>query len=255
MAFQIKIKIREIKPEIFRRLIIPEDITFKEMHQIIQAAFGWLDYHAYRFEFGDSVISIPDERFTAEELYGREMELLDSETTGIDMFFYDHNKGLYEYDFGDMWQHEVKIERVIIDEEVETDLPTCTGGARERPPEDVGGTGGYYEFLKTISDESDPERKETLTWAEKDTRGRIYDPEYFNINEVNRRLMYALENDYETAAEMLTGRGLTGVVSWGWTDAVVKIGNKPYSMEQIGNMMLRLGEGSRVTIKVVPPKE
>lgn len=232
-----------------------EDITFKEMHQVIQAAFGWLEYYAYRFDFGDSVICILGERFTTEELYGRGMELLDSETTGIEMFFYEYEKGLYEYDFGDMLQHDIKIEKVLIDKEEETDLPTCTGGARGGPPEDVGGTGGYFEFLKTISNRSDPERLETLSWAEKDTRGRIYDSEYFNINEVNRRLMYALDNDYETAAEMLTGRGLTGVLSWGWSDVCIKIGNKPYSMEQIGNMMLRLGEGSRVTIKVVPPKE
>jgi hypothetical protein len=93
-----------------------------------------------------------------------------------------------------------------------------------------------------------------LEWAEKDTGGRIYDPEYFSINEVNRRLQYALEDDLDSAIKLLTGKGLSGTVAWGWSDTYINVGKKSYSMEFIAKMLLRLGEGSRVTIQVDPAR-
>lgn len=69
-------------------------------------------------------------------------------------------------------------------------------------------------------------------------------------NEVNRRLYYALENDVETAELMLAGQGLTGKVVWGWSDTCIEVDGKRYRMEQIGNMLLRIGVESIVTIKV-----
>ncbi len=66
--------------------------------------------------------------------------------------------------------------------------PVCVAGARHRPPEDAGGVSGYEDFLSIISDPEHPEYNDYLVWAEKDTDGRKFDPEYFYINEVNRAL-------------------------------------------------------------------
>jgi hypothetical protein len=52
----------------------------------------------------------------------------------------------------------------------------------------VGGTGGYESFLVAISDKNHEEYNDMLVWAEKDTGGRKFDPEYFYLNEVNRAL-------------------------------------------------------------------
>lgn len=65
----------------------------------------------------------------------------------------------------------------------------CIEGERHRPPEDVGGIGGYENFLKAINNPNHPEYDDMLVWAEKDTGGRKFDPEYFYLNEVNRALM------------------------------------------------------------------
>ena len=159
----------------------------------------------------------------------------------------------YEYDFGDTWEHEIIIEKRLKDTGM-NGIPKCLSGARHRPPEDVGGIGGYENFLNIIRDKKNPERDEMLTWAEKDTKGRIYDSEYFSINEVNRRLLYALEDDLEHAEKLLAGKGLSGTVAWGWSDTCVDVNGKRYTMEYISTLLLRLGEGSKISIKVVPDR-
>lgn len=91
------------------------------------------------------------------------------------------------YDFGDSWRHEIVIEDIdTLDEEI--NHPQCIDGARNRPPEDVGGIGGYESFLEIINDNSHPNYEHMLLWAEKDTGGRKFDPDYFYKNEVNRKL-------------------------------------------------------------------
>lgn len=251
MAYQIKVMIKGIQPAIWRRLRIPGNITFQQLHQIIQASFGWLDYHLYKFEFEKTVVTIPDDNYAPGELYGDNIAEIDSKTTGINELFDAYDSCEYEYDFGDSWNHEISIEKRMKDTKKNT-IPECLGGARQRPPEDVGGIGGYKDFLDIIRDKKNPEREEMLSWAEKDTRGRIFDPEYFSINEVNRKLLYALEDDEEHAEKLLTGKGLSGTVAWGWSDTCIDIKGKRYTMEYISNLLLRLGEGSKVTIKVEP---
>ncbi len=252
MAYQIKVSIKNIKPPIWRRLRIPGNINFQQLHQIIQAAFGWLDYHLYNFELKKTVVAIPNDDFTPDELYGEGVRELDARTTMINELFDVYDACEYIYDFGDYWQHKIVIEKRMKDNE--NRIPVCLGGARSRPPEDVGGTGGYEDFLSIIKDKKNPQREELLNWAEKDTKGRIFDPDYFNINEVNRGLLYALEDDREHAEKLLTGKGLSGTVVWGWSDVCIEVGGREYSLEHIGKLMFRLGAGSKVTIKVVPYK-
>ncbi|MGM0365022.1 MAG: plasmid pRiA4b ORF-3 family protein [Actinomycetota bacterium] len=251
MAYKIKISIKGIEPEIWRRLKIPGGITFQQFHQIIQASFGWLEYHLFKFDFPNIVITEPFDDYSPAELFGDDIVELDPEDTTIDKFLDEHDEFEYEYDFGDTWKHKIIVERKLKDTK-RNSMPECMGGARERPPEDVGGISGYTDFVRIISDKSNPERQNMLDWAEKDTRGRIYDPEYFNKNEVNRRLYYALENNEFDALRLLTGEGLIGKVDWGWTDACIKTYGKTYTMQQIGNMLLRIGTDSIVTIKVEP---
>ncbi|HBN85583.1 MAG TPA: hypothetical protein DDZ89_17270 [Clostridiales bacterium] len=83
MAYQIKVYIKHIKPAIWRRLIVPGNITFSQLHQIIQAAFGWLDYHIYKFECDKIVVTVPDDDYAPGELYGEDIIEINSKTTII----------------------------------------------------------------------------------------------------------------------------------------------------------------------------
>jgi hypothetical protein len=111
MADQIKVCIKEIEPVVWRRLRIPGNITFQQLHQIIQAAFGWLDYHLYNFKFNKVVVTVPDDYFAPGELYGEDVTELNSMTTIINELFDAGDSCRYEYDFGDSWQHEIVIEK------------------------------------------------------------------------------------------------------------------------------------------------
>lgn len=251
MAYQIRISIKNIKPVIWRRLKIPGNITFQQLHQIIQAAFGWLDYHLYKFEFDKTVVTVPSDDYPPDLLYDKGVKELDSRTTMINELFDANDFCEYIYDYGDYWQHEIAIEKRLKDTK-KNSVPLCLNGARHRPPEDVGGSGGYERFLNIIRDKKDPERDNMLNWAEKDTGGRIFDPEYFNKNEVNSELLFSLEDDFEHAEELLTGDGLSGKVVWGWSDTCIEVNGKYYPLKHIGKLLLRLGEGSKVNIKVEP---
>ena len=185
-VYQLKITLKEIEPPIWRQILVPQDITFYKLHKIIQAAFGWLDYHLFEFRFDDVVVHIPDPEYAPDELHGGIKEL-NAKRTKIDDLFVERKKCIYTYDFGDNWEHEVVLEKILPAEEGQH-YPLCIAGARHRPPEDVGGVPGYEEFLEIIRDPQHPEYNDYLVWAEKDTGGRKFDPEYFYINEVNRKL-------------------------------------------------------------------
>ena len=105
----------------------------------------------------------------------------------IDGFLHEREQFTYTYDFGDNWEHEVVVEKILAAGEDEHH-PRCIGGERHRPPQDVGGAGGYASFLKIIVDPKHPEHDDYLAWAEKDTGGRKFDPDYFYLNEVNKAL-------------------------------------------------------------------
>ncbi len=184
--YQIKVSILEIKPLAWRRLLVPENITFSKLHKIIQASFGWLDYHLYDFDFGDTVVFFPDPSFGPGELYGEVTEL-NPRGEKIDSLLRERKKCFYTYDMGDDWKHEIILEDIVSAKD-DCKRPLCLDGAGHRPPEDVGGAGGYEDFLEAISDPAHSEHDSYLIWAEKDTGGRKFDPHYFYIHEINRAL-------------------------------------------------------------------
>ena len=89
---------------------------------------------------------------------------------------------LYQYDYGDSWEHVVAVESVMPPDE-RLHYPLCVGGARACPPEDCGGVHGYEEFLAAIATPKDPEHDRMLTWI-----GGYFDPESFDANAVNRAI-------------------------------------------------------------------
>lgn len=92
----------------------------------------------------------------------------------------------YVYDFGDGWDHQVLVEK-LLDRQPGTKYPRCIGGRRAAPPEDCGGIGGYEELLETLADPTHPEHAEMLEWLGLDNAER-FDPAAFDKQAVTESL-------------------------------------------------------------------
>jgi hypothetical protein len=92
---------------------------------------------------------------------------------------------VYEYDFGDGWEHEIKIEKLLPVEKGRK-YPACVGGKLACPPEDCGGIWGYYELLKAIKNPKDREHDQMMEWL-----GEDFDPNHFSPEEINRTIARA----------------------------------------------------------------
>ena len=174
--YQLKVTLEGIHPAIWRRVQVPADITLQKLHRALQAVMGWEDYHLHEFAIGDREFGMLDPDFPEDgpedERWVRLNRLVDRQGAR----FY------YRYDFGDDWSHRLDLE-TILPRDPEAHYPRCLEGKRACPPEDVGGTPGYYEFLAVLRDPDDPEHEHMVAWS-----GGNFDPERFDLEAVNEAL-------------------------------------------------------------------
>jgi len=152
LIYQLKITIIGFKPPIWRRVFVSEDASFFELHSLIQDVFDWEDYHLHSFRAlrnnGKKQIYIQDQETNDEWAYPVAEELLppteerneylDEHNTKLsDFFSQEFPKIKYEYDFGDSWEHQIELEK-ILDDPV-TSVPAVVTGKRLGPPEDSRG--------------------------------------------------------------------------------------------------------------------
>jgi hypothetical protein len=162
MAFQFKIQLSNISdPPVWRRLMVPEQFTFLRFHKVIQAAFGWDNYHLFQFSpkgYGSQPnIAIPleeDDFFGEEKINASKIKLHAIFTT-------PKQKYMYIYDFGDDWKHQILLEKITDDKLL---CATCTDGKGACPPEDCGGPWGYENLKMILNDPKDPEHAEMKEW-------------------------------------------------------------------------------------------
>lgn len=191
-VYQFKITLKGIKPPIWRRIQVPESYTFWDLHVAIQDAMGWMDSHLHHFEIINPMTGMKEEIGIPDEEGDMDIEIHAGwERTIAGYFTDDNSRAHYIYDYGDYWEHAIKLEK-ILNSERGVRYPRCSGGERACPPEDCGGVGGYEDFLEVIMDPKHEEYYETLEWA-----GDDFDPEHFNPAEVvfdnpKRRLRYVL---------------------------------------------------------------
>ena len=178
-VYQFKITLADIKPPIWRRIQVPEDYSFWDLHVAIQDAMGWQDYHLHEFKInkpnsGENFpIGIPDDEtdWSRATLPGWEIAI-------ADFFTMNNRSATYDYDFGDGWRHHVRLEN-IEKAQPALEYPRCVSGARACPPEDVGGSGGYEYFIQVINDPEHDDHSRMLEWI-----GESFDPDYFDPGEV-----------------------------------------------------------------------
>lgn len=185
LLHQVNITIAEIDPPIWRRLLLPKDLNFAQLHEIIQAAFGWTDSHLHQFIVGGLVVGAPE--FDQDGLMDRQiLEATEIFLRDLDLSYMPKLKILYEYDFGDCWLHWIQFENQIPRVEGET-YPRLVDGARHCPPEDVGSAQGYADFLEAWRDPDHEEHKTMRTWA-----GRAFEPEKFDREKTQKAINSAL---------------------------------------------------------------
>jgi hypothetical protein len=175
--YQLKITLNDSKPPIWRRVLVPKNITLYELHEIIQTVMGWDDYHLHQFTIDSQIYGNPE-----YDEYG-DLETKNEKKYRLDQFVHgDRFKFHYEYDFGDGWLHNLLVEK-ILPKEKGIDYPVCIKGKRACPPEDVGGVWGYDNFLEAIADPTHEEHDSYLEWI-----GGEFDPAAFDLDGVNERL-------------------------------------------------------------------
>lgn len=199
-AYQIKIELIESNPLIWRRVIIPADVTFRRLHDTIQFAMGWHDYHLYEFEFAEEKIRITNDEEGYEEykFYSKmyknrkptkeedplgaiermiENKVIKSQYVKIDKYFEKYKTFEYVYDFGDYWEHKIELEKIL--EDYKFGYPLLIAGEGACPPEDVGGISGYEEFLEAWNNPEHEEHEAMKEWG-KSQQYREFDIDFSN---------------------------------------------------------------------------
>jgi hypothetical protein len=187
-ALQLHVSLNGIEPPIWRRFWVEDTITLGRLHEVLQIVMGWESYHLHQFitgeRFEDRVFYTPpwDDGFGDPAFVARQRD--ETRVKARTLLPLVGDSALYAYDLGDSWEHTLLLERVVLVDPLEQWLPWCLDGRRAAPPEDVGGTGGYAEFLEAIADPGHEEHAQMLEW------GGDVDPERFDRRAVNTALWW-----------------------------------------------------------------
>jgi hypothetical protein len=178
--FVFRISFKYIRPPIWRSVQVPGSFTLGDFHQVIQDAMGWDDAHLHEFSINHiNYGSMPEDGF--QDL---DMELENEDAYTLDTLgLAEKQRFVYTYDFGDDWEHQILVSKVLpVEEFSEEDkrTPRCLKGKRACPPEDCGGVFGYEEVMEALAAPHKKKYRELLNWA------GGFDPEYFDIHKVNR---------------------------------------------------------------------
>lgn len=170
---QLKVSLTNTSPGVWRRLLVPAEMSLSQVHHVLQAAMGWTDSHLHCFETWDGRYGMVGvEEDTDNLMDERRAKLVKVLPNKGSRFF-------YRYDYGDNWEHVVELESVLKPDQ-RHHYPLCIGGARACPPEDCGGSSGYEELVRVLKSPKDEEYDSMLTWL-----GGYFDPESFDANAVN----------------------------------------------------------------------
>ncbi len=143
-GYQLKITIKDSHPPIWRRVIVPEHITFYDLDNIIEALFGWTHSHLFEFDLYNKRVTF----------MGNPMDLQDEQSDAeecIDDWIEEGLSFLYTYDFGDDWIHTIKVEKIV---EYDARYPKVLKYKGPNMIEDCGGIWGFERY-RNEADEFD----------------------------------------------------------------------------------------------------
>jgi hypothetical protein len=177
---RLKITLDHVEPAVMRRLEVPFDIKLSDLHLVIQAAMPWRNYHLYEFRARNHRWGLPAPDFDWPDM----PRVLAAKGTSLaELIAITAAKTfIYVYDFGDDWQHKVKIEKTC-EPAPGVAYPRLTEAGGRCPPEDVGGPWGYAGYLEAIADPNHERHAEMVEW-----RGAHFDPTVIDVAGIEKGL-------------------------------------------------------------------
>ena len=171
-VYEFTISLLNTKPLVWRKVLAHDFIELEELHFLFQLAMGWDDQHLYSFDINGKTYS--DEETALDANYHAVDGIILRDVLGDSKCF------KYDYDFGDGWEHEVRITDVL-EHDFRMNYPICIAGENACPPENCGGYQGFEHLKQTISGKDSREKDEMLAWL-----GGFYSPYTFDPNFVNK---------------------------------------------------------------------
>jgi hypothetical protein len=166
-----------VQPLVRRGVQVPGEVNLAVLHEVVQSAVGWTNSHLHEFEIGGRRYGMPDPDWG-------EQDVIDEAKATLFRLVGQGDRFTYVYDFGDNWNHQITVEK-ILSPEPGVRYPRCVTGQGACPPEDVGGPWGYEEFQVALRDPSHPEHAERLDWV-----GGPFDPHRFDLDDADRALQW-----------------------------------------------------------------
>ena len=180
-VFQLKVSLDGIAPVIWRRLQVPGNATLGWLHAVIQVAMGWTNSHLHQFVAGKRLYSDPS--FDLDEFEDDPRVVDEGTITIIEVAPRVKRTFVYEYDFGDSWDHRITVEKILDPDPATATAARCLDGERACPPEDCGGVYGYAALLEIIMDPKHEEYESMMEWL-----GGRFEPEVFDRDKANKYL-------------------------------------------------------------------
>jgi hypothetical protein len=184
---QLKVTLIDTDPPVWRRILVPAEFSFADLHAALQDAMGWTDSHLHQFftaspfernaAYRRISLPMPDMDLPGEE------KALDERKEKLSRWLAKQKDAVfYEYDFGDSWMHEVMLETTLV-EQARGQYPQLVDGANACPPEDCGGPGGYAHLREVLADPDNDEHDEMLDWLDIN-EPKEFDPTRFDPKRV-----------------------------------------------------------------------
>ena len=177
-SYQLQVLLNGTQPPIWRRLQVPGNANLCWLHAVLQVTMGWTNSHLHQFISREHMYADPSAEL--DQFEGDPPVLDASRFTVAELLTDIHERLVYDYDFGDSWEHIVTVEKILPDDASTSETAVCLAGSRACPPEDCGGIGGYMELLKALKNKKHPEHRSMKEWL-----GRPFDPEFFHIATTN----------------------------------------------------------------------
>lgn len=189
---ELKITLCGSKPPIWRQFAVPSDMHLSDLHYAIQIVMGWTNSHLHQFIASDlsrkkyrsmgkrgythSERRFSDTRFELEDTDDEKKTMLSELVPAA------KSKFIYEYDFGDSWEHLIEVVKISPPAD-KVKYPVCLAGELACPPEDCGGTWGYYDMLEVLKNPKHKDYKDIRGWMPPG-----FKPERFNLEAINAEL-------------------------------------------------------------------